>query len=1316
MMGRSCPQSRGRVQSTAIEVISLVMLIAAGVSNAYAQAESATAAWIQVGKGAGPARASVRAASASGATVTIEIPGIQTELVDINGVQYTKLTIPGAVSTGFGVGKAEVPAVPVLLARPTGSAVTFRVLSIQTETLQVARVFPTQPPLKLGEQAGPVVVDNSFYSSDVEYPSSRLSSPSLATWRDLDVVNVHVYPVTVRPAQHQVIVTSRIKFRVDFSGGSYPRRVTSWMVPMYRRLVQNYDNLRFAPLAEEPSDTKCLVFCYQDYVNSTALQGLLDTMTILGDRTEVINVPYDVPAVPEDIKSAIIDRYDPNQIPQALRWVFLVGNYDQIPPRTGYIHDSLCISNSDYWYSDLSQESLGCDNYPEVGIARLSPASDSDLSNQIAKIKDYMLGRDTGWVNRMTFVSAPNHPSEVVRHAVHENAFGHFFNYTIDTIMGGADPQPHNSDIRDTVERGTGVLIYLGDGGYNGWLGWAPDQSWTTDWVVDSLENRHTPVVFNLGCNIGNVDLGTTLSQTWMSKFDSDSSRGAVASFASYWNASTAPTDTQCILAVKAIADTAPVLDLGGIQMLMDAVIATNWPDIDGWNNIYGFYWLGSPAMQIWSGGIPKSADVTYPSQTSTAGGSFTVSVGFNDSISSHVEGAQVCAYKPGDFYVVGTTGSGGSVTLELPASRPGPFFVSASKGHASLSIPDAVHTPMLPYFGAAYACGNGPEMTYPNWGRKLVREPNTNTLHVVYSGSDTVFYTQSSNGGMSWVDSVAVGVGTSPVIVLNGEGFNPWIAYLTPDSSIFRTIRDALGVWNMAPVFQSHDDARAGAPSMASSAIAASSPDPLAYVTYPVYDGSDNYICFNVFSADSVFQPTDTLDAAGTTPCYGASVAVTALDLIHVAWIRDQSVIYRQRDTLSVWSPPYQISSPSVWPVTEPASHPSLEAYGDYVHCVWRGPYDESNLTGEIWQRSRRLPESVSVWHTPLNQSESPLVESDFPVMTMSFATVWHEQVAKESTDIWGKFVWDLGSEPFFSSPLPSRYPHVDGYWVPGRYEFVCNTVWTESLEQPPWHKVEFGTHHYIPTLGKGFGPGPHDDYEPALFYAADLGRSEQSPYCLSRGGFAQFESWNADTSATGLTYQLPYLDPRRVYKLCAVIYHEGKKSWSANVRCDSGAWTLVKSEPGVPETLWLKVPRKLYKRDARIILELARVTGDYVSLAKLKLFQIEEEIGGTEGVQSLGSDWRLVTRLRGCTPNPFARVTSVNYELARYGPVELTVHDVSGRLVRRLESGPRQRGFHAARWNGTDGCGRVVPAGVYFVRFSAGGTASTGRLTLVR
>jgi hypothetical protein len=347
--------------------------------------------------------------------------------------------------------------------------------------------------------------------------------------------------------------------------------------------------------------------------------------------------------------------------------------------------------------------------------------------------------------------------------------------------------------------------------------------------------------------------------------------------------------------------------------------------------------------------------------------------------------------------------------------------------------------------------------------------------------------------------------------------------------------------------------------------------------------------------------------------------------------------------------------------------------------------------------------------------------LESDYPVMTTSFATVWHEQVSQDITDIWGRFLPDPAPQPFFQTQLQSFYPHAAGYWIgmPGYGTFRCNTVWTEQLSPIPLqYGLVFGTREWtLPAFGKGLGPRRHEDYEPASYYAAELGLPEQSPYCLSRGGFAHFESLSADTSATGLTYQLPYLDPRRTYRLRSVLYHEGDKVWDAELRCDSGPWHRIRVEPRVPDTFWLQVPRASYKNDSRIIIELTRGTGGYVSLARLKLFQIEEQTGDDDGgVQSLGSGWTYVTRLRGCSPNPFTKGTLVNYELAQYGPVDITMHDVSGRLVRRLESGPRQRGIHAVRWDGSDGHGRALPAGVYFVRLAAAGAVSTGRLTLVR
>jgi hypothetical protein len=195
-----------------------------------------------------------------------------------------------------------------------------------------------------------------------------------------------------------------------------------------------------------------------------------------------------------------------------------------------------------------------------------------------------------------------------------------------------------------------------------------------------------------------------------------------------------------------------------------------------------------------------------------------------------------------------------------------------------------------------------------------------------------------------------------------------------------------------------------------------------------------------------------------------------------------------------------------------------------------------------------------------------------------------------------------------------------------------------------------------------------------------------------------------------------LPYLDPRRTFRLRAVLYHEGNDTLCADVRCDSGDWVRVHVGPRTPDTVWVDVPRRLYRQDGKVVLELARISGGYAALAELKFFTFEEGKGGGGDVQGTPGPGILCTRLLGCAPNPFGRATFVSYQLGRAGPVTLTVHDVSGRLVRRLEGGPRPAGSHRVRWNGTDDHGLAVPAGVYFLRFSADGAASSRRATLVR
>jgi len=84
---------------------------------------------------------------------------------------------------------------------------------------------------------------------------------------------------------------------------------------------------------------------------------------------------------------------------------------------------------------------------------------------------------------------------------------------------------------------------------------------------------------------------------------------------------------------------------------------------------------------------------------------------------------------------------------------------------------------------------------------------------------------------------------------------------------------------------------------------------------------------------------------------------------------------------------------------------------------------------------------------------------------------------------------------------------------------------------------------------------------------------------------------------------------------------------------------------------------------------------------------------------------------------PNPFNPSTTIGYDLAQPSTVQLTVFDVTGRVVRRLQTGTWQAaGIHQAVWNGRDERGRGVASGVYFYRLDAGGESSTRRMVLMK
>ncbi len=91
-------------------------------------------------------------------------------------------------------------------------------------------------------------------------------------------------------------------------------------------------------------------------------------------------------------------------------------------------------------------------------------------------------------------------------------------------------------------------------------------------------------------------------------------------------------------------------------------------------------------------------------------------------------------------------------------------------------------------------------------------------------------------------------------------------------------------------------------------------------------------------------------------------------------------------------------------------------------------------------------------------------------------------------------------------------------------------------------------------------------------------------------------------------------------------------------------------------------------------------------------------------------------VTALTGVRPNPAPGGVSIAFGLSEAAEVSFQVHDPTGRLVAAVPARRFDAGRRTVAWDGRGAGGARLPAGLYFVRMSAGGRViGTARVTLL-
>jgi hypothetical protein len=83
---------------------------------------------------------------------------------------------------------------------------------------------------------------------------------------------------------------------------------------------------------------------------------------------------------------------------------------------------------------------------------------------------------------------------------------------------------------------------------------------------------------------------------------------------------------------------------------------------------------------------------------------------------------------------------------------------------------------------------------------------------------------------------------------------------------------------------------------------------------------------------------------------------------------------------------------------------------------------------------------------------------------------------------------------------------------------------------------------------------------------------------------------------------------------------------------------------------------------------------------------------------------------------PNPFNPSTTIEYSIPAAGRVNLSVYDVSGRLVKTLVDKELSAGPHKLMWDGRNDAGGMVSAGVYFARLNFAGQRQSRKLVLLK
>jgi hypothetical protein len=359
----------------------------------------------------------------------------------------------------------------------------------------------------------------------------------------------------------------------------------------------------------------------------------------------------------------------------------------------------------------------------------------------------------------------------------------------------------------------------------------------------------------------------------------------------------------------------------------------------------------------------------------------------------------------------------------------------------------------------AAIAQSDIANATGPSQGKHIVRNPQTNALHVVWQNSTSIYYQSSTDGGNTWSSPLSIASGSDPCISLDFNGA-PWVTYRS-GSAVYTAMQRATGEWHSWLNFNDVS-VLVGPPSMVCSnwengggggPPPLSNPPDMGYAVFVVYPCGGG---LEINHEGLIFVPFDTIHQdlpLDTWYCYDAMqiyqpqggwvdsmpcISRTPDDYLHVTWKSGTqsggqawNQVYYEASSLTTpglirqadfptWSLPYQLSDNQT-----PCSTPCNDAYSGFVSADWR--FGNPGDLGVIDARNRDVSQAPNQWGSVVAWSDQDY-ESDQPVLVGN-AGVWRQEFdyPNDTGNIACRFPEDADPLRVTYSPNDETYPQAD-------------------------------------------------------------------------------------------------------------------------------------------------------------------------------------------------------------------------------------------------------------------------------------------------